>query len=490
MQVHQLGKHSGQVARVLYLAGATAHITGFSTSTLHLQLTEGQHLHLVASSPTETAAAAAAGKYSVEGSLVTHHSHIVVQCSSLGTGLEAGQQLHVTGGDVSLEVVSRDAAKQQVLVKVMTAGLLEAGQSISISVVGGDPDASVGMHLSGSDAQAVHEFASRQLVEYVAAPIASVADVASLRQTLDKAEGRAVQILARVESLIPLAELDQVLQQVAGVLIYKRHVPSPRVQAVLPQMQKLLISRAKLAGRLCICTADVLASSQGQIRPAAAEVADVTNAVLDGCDCIAIVPQLGQIPDASNRYLRSSDSNSSWCVSNGSEEAAGSADGPGRKSGTFVKGHTLAAAVTAVGPVLQSAEGALDAVAMLAYLKDQAAKPLPAVYTAAISAVTTALDCHACLLVTLSKSARLPLAIAVGRPPVPQVFVTDSKAAARLCSAAYGVHEFVAESLNDTNALIVQAKAVAHEAGLWNGKDAVVVIREDSNGAPVIAIHA
>ena len=173
----------------------------------------------------------------------------------------------------------------------------------------------------------------------------------------------------------------------------------------------------------------------------------------------------------------------------GDEEVAASTETAGRRSGTFVKGRSFAGAVSALRPVLQGAEGALDAMAMLAYLKDQAAKPLPAVYTAAISVVTTALDCHACLIVTLSKSARLPLAIAVGRPPVPQVFVTDSKAAARLCCPAYGVHDLVADNLHDTNALIAQAKAVAHEAGLWNGKDAVVVIREDSDGAPVIAIH-
>ena len=484
MQVQQQDKHSGhQLARVLNLAGSHAHITAFSTNTDTLQLTEGQHLQLQLSSHTDAATSSA--KHGEDPDLAINQAAATVYCRNLAAVWDGAQMLQLDGSDMSMEVVSKDAAKQHMLVQVITAGMLQAGQSISSNPNDGSP---VGLQLSARDSVAMHEFINRQLVEYVSAPLASASDAVSLRQTLDAAEGRAVQILARVESLIALPELDQLLQNVAGVLIDKRHVGSPAMQAYTPQLQKLLISRTKLAGKICICTSDMLASSQVQSKAAAAEVADVTNAVLDGCDCIALALQQTQIPDSSNRYLHSSDSNSSWRVSDGDGEAAASTEA-GRKSETLEKRHSWAGAVAALHPVLQGAESALDAMAMLAYLKDQAAKPLPAVYTAAISVVSTALDCHACLIVTLSKSAQLPLAIAVGRPPVPQMFVTDSKAAARLCSPAYGVYGMVADSLHDSEALIAQAKAVAHEAGLWSGQDAVVVIREASDGAPLIAIH-
>ncbi|KAL0036669.1 hypothetical protein WJX79_004969 [Trebouxia sp. C0005] len=137
----------------------------------------------------------------------------------------------------------------------------------------------------------------------------------------------------------------------------------------------------------------------------------------------------------------------------------------------------------------QCAEGALNASAMLSYLKEQAAKPLPAVYTAAISAVGTALDCHACLIVTLSRGSQLPLAIAVGRPPVPQMLITDSKATARLCSPAFGIFDLVVDDMDDVTGLVAQARIIAQEAGLWNGRDSVVVVREDGGGAPLIAIQ-
>jgi len=140
--------------------------------------------------------------------------------------------------------------------------------------------------------------------------------------------------------------------------------------------------------------------------------------------------------------------------------------------------------------VLQCAEGALNAAAMLSYLKEQAAKPLPAVYTAAISAVGTALDCHACLIVTLSSGSHLPLAIAVGRPPVPQMLITDNKTTARLCSPAFGVYDLVVDDLHDITGLVAQARIIAQEAGLWNGRDAVVVVREDGGGAPLISIQS
>ena len=273
------------------------------------------------------------------------------------------------------------------------------------------------------------------------------------------------------------------LLQVAGVYISRRNLPSQLLRQDLPQLQKLLISRAKLAGRLAVCSADLLSSSHAQARAAPAEVTDVTNAVLDGCDCVTLSVQQVRIPEASTRHLQASDSNSSWCTTDGMEDDK-------VDSGTYARRTSLKAAMLALSSVLKSAEGALNAAAMLSYLKEQAAKPLPAVYTAAISAVGTALDCHACLIVTLSSASHLPLAIAVGRPPVPQMLITDNKATARVCSLAFGVYDLVVDNLHDTAGLVTQARVIAQEAGLWNGRDAVVVVREDGSGSPLIAIHS
>ncbi|KAL0052368.1 hypothetical protein WJX82_000973 [Trebouxia sp. C0006] len=196
-----------------------------------------------------------------------------------------------------------------------------------------------------------------------------------------------------------------------------------------------------------------------------------------------------QIPHASTRRLQASDSNSSWCTTDGLADDKADSDAKARQSGTFARRSSLNAAMASLSTVLQCAEGALNASAMLSYLKEQAAKPLPAVYTAAISAVGTVLDCHACLIVTLSRGSQLPLAIAVGRPPVPQMLITDSKATARLCSPAFGIFDLVVDDMDDVTGLVAQARIIAQEAGLWNGRDSVVVVREDDGGAPLIAIQ-
>jgi len=91
--------------------------------------------------------------------------------------------------------------------------------------------------------------------------------------------------------------------------------------------------------------------------------------------------------------------------------------------------------------------------------------------------------------VTLSRGSQLPLAIAVGRPPVPQILITDSKATARLCSPAFGIFDLVVDDMDDVTGLVAQARIIAQEAGLWNGRDSVVVVREDDGGAPLIAIQ-
>ena len=492
--MQQQTKSGKQLARVLNLAGPAAVITALSTLSQSMHLQEGQLIKLAGNSNKDLASlnkqhtADSPTASSPSTNSPTGNSPLILHCANISALLASGHKLVARDSRVELEVVSKDTAKQQAQVTVTTAGTLTVGEQIYDEALLSPDGAGAG--LTSSEAKAVHEFVSRHFVEYVAAPIRSVADVVSLRQALDSAEGSAVEILAKIEDVKALPDLDKLLQQVAGVYISRQSLPHHLRSHELPQLQKLLISRAKLAGRLSICSADLLATSHAQAKAAPAEVADVTNAVLDGCDCVALSVQQGRIPDASMRELQSSDSNSSWCTHDGVEEGRAGGETP-RTSGTFVRpSHNLKAAMLALGPVLQGAEGALNASAMLSYLKEQAAKPLPAVYTAAISAVSTSLDCHACLIVTLSSSPRLPLAIAVGRPPVPQMLITDNKATARLCSPAFGVYDLLVDDLHDISGLVAQARIIAQEAGLWNGRDAVVIVREDSAGVPLISIQS
>ena len=479
--MQQQAKSDKQIARVLNLAGPAAVVSAFSTLSHSVQLQEGQLLKLAGNSRKELAGLSK----QPQADSPTADSPIIVYCANVVAVLAHGQKLAVSNSPLELEVTKQDSSKQQAHIKVVTAGVLTVGQHIH--------DAAMLIHsgaeLTAADSKAVHEFVSRGFVEYVAAPIRSLAEVASLRHALNSAEGSAVEILARVEDVKVLPDLDKLLQQVAGVYISRQGLPSQLQPHELPQLQKLLISRAKLAGRLSICAADLFVTSHAQAKASPAEVADVTNAVLDGCDCLALAIQQAHIPDASTRHLQASDSNSSWCVEEG--KASPESESPSGNSGSYARPSTVAlkAAMLAMSSVLQCAEGALNASAMLSYLKEQAAKPLPAVYTAAISAVSTALDCHACLIVTLSSSAHLSLAIAVGRPPVPQMLITDSKATARLCSPAFGVYDLLVDDLHDVSGLVAQARVIAQEAGLWNGHDAVVIVREDSAGVPVISIQ-
>lgn len=470
---------------MLNLAGPDTHIIAVSTSSHSIQLQEGQLLKLVDSSSSQDAVGISK-RHSEDSSPST--SPAVVHCANINALFEASNRLVTDCGCMEFEVFAKDVAKQQAQLRVVTGGMLSVGQQLcdaGATRQEGMPE------LTAADSKAMHEFISRHVVDYVAAPIRSLADVVSLRQALDRAEGSKVQILARVEDVKALPDLDKLLQQVAGVYISRRNLPSQLMRQDLPQLQKLLISRAKLAGRLSVCSADVLSSAHAQARAAPAEVVDATNAVLDGCDCVALAVQQIRIPEVSTRHLQASDSNSSWCTTDGSEEDKTESSLTSKKSSrAHARQASLKGAMVALSSVLQCAEGALNAAAMLSYLKEQAAKPLPAVYTAAISAVGTALDCHACLIVTLSSGSHLPLAIAVGRPPVPQMLITDNKTTARLCSPAFGVYDLVVDDLHDITGLVAQARIIAQEAGLWNGRDAVVVVREDGGGAPLISIQS
>ena len=207
MQVQQQSKSGKQIARVLNLAGPDTHIVAVSAVSRSVQLQESQLIKLTDSSSKD---AAGTGKRHSED-MSPSNNPVVVHCNNIGAMLEGGQKFVTDCGCMDFEVVSKDTAHQSIQLRVMTAGVLSAGQQIH-SVRGVDQEGA--SQLTAADAKAVQEFVSRHLIEYVAASVRSLADVVSLRQALDRIEGKQIQILARVEDVKALPDLDTLLQQV------------------------------------------------------------------------------------------------------------------------------------------------------------------------------------------------------------------------------------------------------------------------------------
>lgn len=102
------------------------------------------------------------------------------------------------------------------------------------------------------------------------------------------AGGETPLIVAKIESFEALRNLDEIIDSSDGIMIARGDlgVEVPLVQVC--QRQKEIVDSCRVAGKPCIVATQMLDSMAGNPRPTRAEVADVTNAVIERADAVML----------------------------------------------------------------------------------------------------------------------------------------------------------------------------------------------------------
>jgi pyruvate kinase len=117
--------------------------------------------------------------------------------------------------------------------------------------------------------------------------VRSAADVRVLKEML-KAHGADKPVLAKIEKPQAVERLEEILDEVNGVMVARGDLGVEMSPEKVPMLQKLIIESCNRRGLPVITATQMLESMIKDPRPTRAEASDVANAIIDGTDAVML----------------------------------------------------------------------------------------------------------------------------------------------------------------------------------------------------------
>ncbi|MFI3115999.1 MAG: pyruvate kinase [Clostridia bacterium] len=206
---------------------------------------------------------------------------VSVTYENMPNDVKPGTKILIDDGLIALEV--QKIENSDIICTVLNSGKLSNRKSINI------PEVKTSMkYVSEKDAADII-FGCEQKVDYIAASfVRTKQDVLDLRAILEAHDGNDIQIIAKIENMEGIDNIDSILEVADGVMVARGDLGVEVQFSLLPKLQKALIKKCISAGKRVITATQMLESMQFNPRPTRAEVSDVANAVYDGTSCIML----------------------------------------------------------------------------------------------------------------------------------------------------------------------------------------------------------
>lgn len=348
---------------------------------------------------------------------------------SMATTVREGSEILIDDGLISLTVTSADTNSGEVVCRVNNDGMLGETKGVNL------PGASVDLPALTEKDKADLRFGCEQRVDMVAASfIRKASDVHEIRKHLTDHGGASIKIISKIENQEGLQNFDEVLEASDGIMVARGDLGVEIPIEMVSVAQKMMISKCNVAGKPVVTATQMLDSMIKNPRPTRAESTDVANAVLDGSDCVML-------------------------------------------SGETAKGlYPTEAVITMVG-ICREAEHMLDYRYVFQSLRaHHLAKNMSITETITSSAVKTAYDLHAAIILCLTETGNTASLVCKYRPTCPVICVTSNEGTARQLLLFRGAFPFVVGSMVGTESLIARVLTRCTKGGLCKKGDLVVLV--------------
>ena len=247
--------------------------------------------------------------YAVKGNA----SLIAVSYPHLARDVQSGCNILMADGAVVLRVDSTNVDAGTVECTCMNKAKL--GERKNCNLPGVEVDLPT---LTEKDVHDLVDFGVKYGVDFIAASfVRKGSDVVEVRRALGE-EGKFIRVIAKVENEEGLKNFDDILEESDGIMVARGDLGMEIAVEKIFWVQKMMIRKCNIAGKPVVTATQMLDSMITSPRPTRAEATDVANAVLDGTDCVMLSGETaaGAYPFDSVSTMRSICEEAEKCINN------------------------------------------------------------------------------------------------------------------------------------------------------------------------------
>eukprot|EP00250_Pteridium_aquilinum_P020037 c24679_g1_i1 orf=604-2334(-) len=309
--------------------------------------------------------------YSIKG----NSKMISMSYKKLPQDLQPGSVILCSDGTITLTVISCDPEAGTVNVRCENTAMLGERKNVNLPGVVVDLPT-----LTDKDREDIMQWGVPNKIDLIALSfVRKGSDLVTVREMLGD-HTRSIKLMSKIENQEGLVNFDDVLAQSDAIMVARGDLGMEIPVEKIFLAQKMMIYKCNAAGKPSVTATQMLESMIKSPRPTRAEATDVANAVIDGTDAVML-------------------------------------------SGESAAGLYPELAVKTMAEICLEAESSLDYNAIFKQLMLSAPLPMSPLESIASSAVRTANNINAALIVVLTRGGTTAKLVAKYRPSVPILLV-------------------------------------------------------------------
>ena len=208
---------------------------------------------------------------------------------------EIGDELVCGDGDAVL-IVTDKSKKQLKVISPTQNAVLYSRKGISIT--------NKDKHLGASNKDFVDysiDFSSKHPIDWFALSFTgSSEEILYIKDKLAKKNSNEIQVMAKIESLEGILNKEEIVKVSDGIMVARGDLSTYVDYGLMCIYQKELLKLTQKYNKFSIVSTGIMMSTLNKARPRPAEICDITNAILDGADCIQFCEETAHNESAEN----------------------------------------------------------------------------------------------------------------------------------------------------------------------------------------------